>query len=128
MEITKQVLNDTYTKAFNESLRAHSNTGYTVIDGNGKAYDDTGAGKFYLCGFCYLHYYCNTPEGRATHKFMKKIGMEPGKHWKSGFEVTIDAAGWHTNGMFEIMCDGYQAVADLLRENGHNVYLNSMLD
>jgi len=128
-DISKQMLEDIYTAAFNKELAARAGEGYIVTDDNGHEIGhDTGVGKFYLCGFTGLHYYCNTPAGRTTHKIIKLLGFKPSKNYYGGFNFYLDSARQHSNGMYEIMNAGYQAVARFLNEQGLDVGIDTRLD
>jgi len=128
----KETLEKIYRDAFAEELKARANEGYKVVgtepDGSEKVYEDTGAGKFYLCGFANLHYDCRTPAGRAFHRLAKRIGLDPGKDYYGGFNISLDSAKGHGNGMFEIMVSAYEKVAEYLQSLGYPVSVQSRLD
>ena len=132
--MTKQDLENIYVTAFNKELEARKHEGYTVVekDLEGKIIksydDDTGPGKFYLCGFAWLHYSCSTAEGRMTHKMFKDLGFEPSKDYYGGFNIHLDSSRYHGNGMYEIMVEAYGEVANYLSGLGYPVGVNSRLD
>lgn len=129
---TKKQLEDLYKAEFKKELARRSNEGYTVFernpDGSKKFYRDTGAGKFYLCGFAYLHYNCTTPEGRKLHSLAKKLKLTPSKDYYGGFNFKLESARSHSNGMFEIMTAAYNKVASFIESQGYPVYVQSRLD
>lgn len=131
MSSIKEQCEDIYTTSFNKELENRKEEGYLVQeikDNTIKTYKDTGAGKFYLCGFANLYYDCTTKEGRAFHKLAKKEGFNPSKRYYGGFSIRLDNAKYHGNGMFEIMEAAYGNVALHLRNLGFPVGVEGRLD
>ena len=133
-KLNKPDIEAMYSRCFAGELDRRAEEGYVVVgknpDGSRKEYADTGAGKFYLCGFASIHYDCSTPEGRNLHKVFKDAGFEPVKNYYGGFNIHLDNARTHGNGMFEIMVNAYWEVIKYISEvTGLScMYVQSNLD
>jgi hypothetical protein len=125
--ITIDKINKIYTDAFNKYLNQNDHRGWSVTDGSGNAYPDTGVGKFYLCGFADVRFSCKG-KNRELKKKLNSSGIETRSAYGGGLYFKIPAAKFHTNGKFEPMVEGYNAVSDYLNGLGYSTYVWDHLD
>lgn len=79
--------------------------------------------NFYLCGFNWLYFKCNTPENR---KLKKLLGAKKDSYW--GFIVPVTSIGQRGNGDYEIQSQAFSKLARWLNDQGYTVRHYSNLD